>query len=63
MNEERIDELMRLWGNETGDPATEEWREELTSEEWALVERWDNNYAAAFAKLVAENAAAQEHFE
>jgi len=54
---------MRLWGNETGDPATEEWREELTSEEWALVERWDNNYAAAFAKLVAENAAAQEHFE
>ena len=37
----RYDELLILWGEETNDPETQEWREELTIWEARLVESWD----------------------
>lgn len=33
--------LSRLWRDETDDPKTQEWREDLTEEEELLVENWE----------------------
>lgn len=38
---EREDELYYWFLNESNDPASEEWRYELTDEEAELVARWD----------------------
>jgi hypothetical protein len=43
MTEERKNELLWLWGEETNDPDTQEWRDELTPEEAAKVAEWDAN--------------------
>lgn len=45
VSEERRDYLNYLWGEETSDPESWEWREELTAEELALVESWDERFA------------------
>lgn len=52
--QEREDELYWLWGNETEDEETQEWRDELTADEAALVGQWDKQYSTGFAKLVEE---------
>ena len=44
VSEERRDYLDYLWGEETSDPATWEWRDDLNAEELALVESWDALY-------------------
>lgn len=42
---DRIDELEWFWGAETSDPETEEWRDELTEAEAALVASWDKAFS------------------
>lgn len=44
--------LMSAWENETNDPKTQEWRDDLTADERKLVEQWDDNYEQALAQLV-----------
>lgn len=44
ISEERYDELSWLWGEESNDPETQEWREELTEDEAKLVASWDKAF-------------------
>ena len=48
---ERREYLDYLWGDETSDPESWEWRDELDEEERALVESWDQLYAQSVADL------------
>ena len=43
MPENRLDMLLWLWGEETYDPATQEWRKDLTPEERRKVAEWGAN--------------------
>ena len=52
VSQERRDFLDYLWGEETSDPETWEWRDELDAEEQALVESWDQAYARGVGMLV-----------
>ena len=54
MTEERKSELYALWGNETNDPETEEWREDLTPEEATMVDEWDGAVEAGYIRAVAK---------
>ncbi len=49
---EREDELAWYWGNETNEVDTQEWRDELTADEAAMVAQWDKRYAKGFETLV-----------
>lgn len=51
VSEERIALLDYLWSEETEDPATMEWRDELNAEEAALVASWDEKYCSAVGTL------------
>ena len=51
ITQERIDELFSIWINETSDPETEEWREDLTEHEFRLVDSWDRVYYTGFYDL------------
>lgn len=51
VTEEREAELAWYMDHETEDPETEEWREELTPDEAAMVEQWDEQYRMAFAAM------------
>lgn len=51
VSKEREKELFSLWESETNDPETEEWREELTEAESALVEAWDAKAEQGMSKL------------
>ena len=51
VSEERIAFLDYLWSEETEDPATMEWRDELNAEEAALVASWDEKYCSAVGTL------------
>lgn len=51
VSEERIAFLDYLWSEETEDPATMEWRDELNAEEAALVASWDEKYCSAIGTL------------
>lgn len=42
---ERLKQLKENFWAETNEPWTEEWRDELTPEEAALVETWDDRVA------------------
>ena len=60
ISDERLDEL-RAWHNaETNDPETQEWRDDLTSDEQAIVAKWDRQYALGIGKL-AQAIIAQQH--
>ena len=48
MTEEQRNYLYQLWCEETNDPETEEWRENLTPEETAVVEEWDEKFDAGY---------------
>ena len=51
ISKERLEE-MRLWHeDETNDPETQEWRDDLTEEEWREVLKWDRQYALNIGKL------------
>jgi len=42
---------MWLWENETNDEETQEWRDELNSEEQELVDKWDNGFESGLARM------------
>lgn len=44
ISKERYDYLLWVWGEETDDPETQEWREELTLQEARLVSGWDKAF-------------------
>ena len=44
ISKERWEQLQWFWGEESSDPDTQEWRDELTSEEAALVSSWDRAF-------------------
>lgn len=52
---EREEDLSWYFWNETNDPETEEWREDLTPDEAAMVEQWDARTAMGFQRLVQAN--------
>ena len=48
---EREAELHSCFWEETNEPETQEWREDLTSDEAAMVEQWDETFAKAFSTM------------
>lgn len=48
---ERYEELQRYFWDESNDPETQEWREDLTADEAAMVEQWDTQTAKGFSQL------------
>jgi len=42
---------MWLWENETNDEETQEWRDELNSEEQELVAKWDNGFESGLSRM------------
>lgn len=40
---ERYEQLLWLWGEETNDPDTQDWRDELLPNERKLVDSWDHS--------------------
>ncbi len=50
-NSAHVQELYDNWSAETNDPETQEWRDELSSEELAQVEKWDDRYEQQIAKM------------
>lgn len=51
VSEEREAELQQLFWDESNDPETQEWREELTADEAAMVEQWDAQTAKGFSQM------------
>lgn len=51
VSEEREAELQQLFWDESNDPETQEWREDLTADEAAMVEQWDAQTAKGFSRL------------
>ncbi len=51
LTEKRYENLMWLWENETNDEETQEWRDELNSEEQELVDRWDNGFYFGLSRM------------
>ena len=60
VSEERIAFLDYLWGEETSDPETWEWRDDLNAAERMLVESWDRAYAQTIGTLAEDILAASE---
>lgn len=50
MTGERMRQMMDLWLNETSEE-DEDWREDLTEEEEALVEEWDERFATGVTAI------------
>ena len=50
----RIKELEELFWTETSEPWTQDWREELTDEEDALIYEWDEQVSRGFRNLCTE---------
>jgi len=42
---------MWLWENETNEEETQEWRDELDSEEQELVDKWDNGFDSGLVRM------------
>lgn len=53
MTGERMRQMMDLWLNETSEE-DEDWREDLTEEEEALVEEWDERFATGVTAISAD---------
>lgn len=49
--EDREEELLSCFWNETNEPESEEWRNELTDDEAAMVEQWDEQFLSSYQKL------------
>lgn len=57
---EREAELSENFWEETNDPETEEWRDELTADEKKLVEQWDDEFEKGYEKAWRNISATQE---
>ena len=55
MTEQRIEELLYLWDNETNEDWTQEWRDKLTADEQALVESWDYKFINGITRLIQDS--------
>jgi hypothetical protein len=51
MTKKRLEELDALWGAETNDEETWEWRKDLTEEETRIIELWDDGFTEKYLKL------------
>lgn len=51
ISKERYDYLLWAWGEESEDPETQEWRDELTEAEEMLVSSWDRAARIEIRKL------------
>lgn len=49
---ERAKELRWCFENETNEPETQEWREELSAEEERLIEHWEDTFEQGIAEMV-----------
>ena len=58
---DRVAELSDLFNSETNDPESEEWREDLTTNERCLVRRWDKDVNAGLSKLAEALANARQN--
>ena len=47
-----INEMLDCWNNETNEPDSMEWREDLTEYQRKLVEIWDEQYDLRIARMV-----------
>ena len=52
MTKERREDLRHLWWEETNEDWTQEWRDELTPEEAALVDGWDSDFDNEIARMI-----------
>ena len=51
---ERLRQMEDNFWDETNDPASGEWREDLTAEEAALVAEWDDRVEAGITRMAAD---------
>ena len=51
ISKDRLEEIQWFYDNETNDPDTQEWRDELSEEEEALVDEWDKQYCNGVSAL------------
>ena len=60
---ERLQQMEDNFWAETNDPASEEWREELTAEEVTLVAEWDARVEAGITRMIVDTQNfAERHF-
>lgn len=60
---ERLRQMEDNFWAETNDPASEEWREELTAEEAILVAEWDARVEAGITRMIVDTQNfAERHF-
>lgn len=61
MTEQRKEELLSLWLNETNEEWTQEWRNELTADEQAVVENWDYGFTDGITQMIQDIWEGQRH--
>lgn len=61
MTEQRKEELLSLWWKETNEDETQEWRDELTADEQAVVENWDYDFANEIAQMIQDSWEGLDH--
>ena len=59
IGEDRVNELSDLFMTESNAEYTQEWREDLTSDEQALITLWDEAYSIATIRIIERIRAAQ----
>lgn len=55
MTEQRKEELLSLWFEETNEEWTQEWRNELTADEQAIVESWDYGFVDGISRMIRDS--------
>ena len=50
----RLERMRWCWGEETNDPETQKWREDLTEDEQRLVDSWDDGFEDGVLRMVSE---------
>ncbi|BAK99180.1 hypothetical protein OBV_19820 [Oscillibacter valericigenes Sjm18-20] len=63
ISEARMKELADNWNAETNDPETEEWRDDLMTDEAEIIADWDNDYAVGMHQLCQKIIALQREGE
>ena len=61
MTEQRKEELLSLWWKETNEDETQEWRDELTADEQAMVENWDYGFTDGITQMIQDSREGQRH--
>lgn len=51
ITEKRLELLYSYWCSETNDPESEEWRDDLTAEEYDVVDDWDRHFDTGMLSL------------